>query len=64
MPSPSSITVPHETPTSGATAPYAWPSPNSDPSSSVYARSNAASSQSKPPHVSAVRTSSGTSTLR
>ncbi len=49
---------------SGATAPYAWPAPKRSASISSYARSKAASSQSKPPHPSAVRTSSGTSTVR
>src|SRR6185312_13330512 len=54
IPSPSSICVPTESPTSGATAPYEWPSPYSDPSSSSYARAKAESSQSKPPQPSAV----------
>ena len=53
IPSPSSICVPTERPTSGATAPYEWPSPKSEPSISSYARANAESSQSKPPQPSA-----------
>src|SRR5262249_40183814 len=56
---PSSMRTGVETPTSGAAAAYAWRSPSSERSSSMYARLKTPSSQSKPPQVSVTDASSG-----